>query len=231
MVRIGERRFRVIGVLEPKGQSLGFDYDELALVPVATGLQMFDKATLYHIIVQVPDPEAMPGAIAAIKAVLIDRHRSEDFTVVTQDAMLRSFRSILGALTATVAGIAAISLAVAGIGIMNVMLIAVSERVAEVGLLKALGATPQLIARLFLVESLILSAIGAVLGLAIGNGALLIGARLWPGMPLGPSLAWTLGALALALGAGGAFGLMPARRASRLAAADALRGKRRRRAT
>ena len=226
MVRIGDRRFRVIGVLEPKGQSLGFDYDELALVPVATGLQMFDRAALYRIVVQVPDAEAMPPALTAIRALLIDRHRGEDFTIATQDAMLRSFQAILDALIATVAGIAAISVAVAGIGIMNVMLIAVSERVAEVGLLKALGAPPRLIARLFLVEALLLSAIGAAVGLAIGNAALLLGARLWPALPLGPSLGWTIGALSLALVAGGVFGFMPARRASRLAAAEALRGKR-----
>ena len=226
MVRIGERRFRVIGVLAPKGQSLGFDYDELALVPVATGLQMFNNTNLYHVVVQVPDPEAMPGVLDAVRKLLTDRHRGEDFTIVTQDAMLKSFRAILDALTAAVAGIAAISVAVAGIGIMNVMLISVSERVAEVGLLKALGAPPQLIARLFLVEALFLSGLGALIGLLIGNGALLLGARLWPGVPLGPSLAWTLAALALALVAGGAFGFLPARRASRLAAADALRGKR-----
>ena len=226
MVRIGERRFRVIGVLAPKGQSLGFDYDELALVPVATGLQMFDKSNLYRVVVQVPDPEAMPGDLAAIRKVLIDRHRAEDFTLVTQDAMLKSFRSILDALTAAVAGIAAISLAVAGIGIMNVMLISVSERVTEVGLLKALGAPPQLIARLFLVEALLLSGLGGLVGLATGNAVLLLGAHLWPGVPLAPSLPWTTAALALALVAGGAFGFLPARRASRLAAADALRGKR-----
>ena len=226
MVRIGERRFRVIGVLAPKGQSLGFDYDELALVPVATGLQMFDKSNLYHIVIQVPDPDAMAGVLAAARTVLIDRHRGEDFTIVTQDAMLKSFRSILDALTAAVAGIAAISVAVAGIGIMNVMLISVSERVAEVGLLKALGAPPQLIARLFLVEALLLSGLGALIGLVLGNGVLLLGARLWPAVPLGPSLPWTAAALGLALAAGGGFGFLPARRASRLAAAEALRGKR-----
>jgi putative ABC transport system permease protein len=226
MVRIGERRFRVIGVLASKGQSLGFDYDELALVPVATGLQMFDKSNLYHVVIQVPDPEAMPRVLAAAKDVLIERHRAEDFTIVTQDAMLKSFRSILDALTAAVAGIAAISVGVAGIGIMNVMLISVSERIAEVGLLKALGAPRGLIARLFLLEALLLSGIGGVIGLVLGNGVLLLGARLWPSLPLGPSLPWTLAALALALTAGGAFGFLPARRAAGLTVVDALRGKR-----
>ena len=226
MVRVADHRFRVIGVLQPKGQSLGFDFDDLALVPVATGLRMFDKATLYHIVVQVNDAAAMPAALAAAKAVLIDRHRGEDFTVVTQDAMLKSFRAILDALTAAVAGIAAISVAVAGIGVMNVMLIAVSERVAEVGLLKALGAGRGQITRLFLVEALMLSAIGGLIGVAIGVGALLAGARIWPDFPLAPSGRWIAGVMALVLTAGGIFGIIPARRAAALPAAEALSGRR-----
>ena len=226
MVRIGERRFRVIGVLAPKGLSLGFDYDELALVPVATGLQMFDKSNLHRILVQAPDAGALPRVVAAARQVLIERHRGEDFTILLPDAMLKSFRSILDALTAAVAGIAAISLAVAGIGIMNVMLISVSERVAEIGLLKALGAPPRLITRLFLLEALLLSGLGAGIGLVLGDGTLLLGARLWPGLPLGASLQWTTTALALALAVGGGFGFLPARGAARLSAVDALRGKR-----
>ncbi|HET7224557.1 MAG TPA: ABC transporter permease [Candidatus Eisenbacteria bacterium] len=226
MVRIAQRRFRVIGVLEPKGRALGFDYDELALVPVATGLRMFDQTNLHHLMVQASDPGAMPGAIARVKAVLIRRHRAEDFTVVTQDALLRSFRAILDALTAGLAAIAAISVAVAGIGIMNVMLVSVSERIAEVGLLKAIGAEPRQIASLFLTEALLLSGLGGLAGVAVGAAALLVGARIWPNVPLAPSGRWMLASLALALVAGGAFGLAPARRAARLPAAEALRGKR-----
>jgi len=225
-VRIGERRFRVIGVLAPKGQSLGFDFDELALVPVATGLAMFDQAGLYHILLQAADATAMPALVRAARAVLTERHRGEDFTIVTQDAMLRSFRSILGALTAAVAGIAAISVAVAGIGIMNVMLIAVSERVAEIGLLKALGAERRQITRIFLVEALLLSAFGGALGIATGVAAILAAARIWRTFPLAPSGAWILGVAVLVLVAGGSFGLMPARRAATLPVAEALRARR-----
>jgi putative ABC transport system permease protein len=226
MVRIAQRRFRVIGVLAPKGQSLGFDYDDLALVPVATGLAMFDQASLYRVLFQVSDPAAMTAAISGVKAVLIDRHRAEDFTVVTQDAMLRSFRAIVDAVTAAVAGIAAIAVGVAGIGIMNVMLIAVSERVAEVGLLKALGARTRQVTRLFLAEALLLSTAGAALGVASGVALLAIGARLWPALPLAASPGWIAAVLLLALVTGAAFGSIPARRASALPAAEALRGKR-----
>ena len=225
MVRIAQRRFRVIGVMAPKGQSLGFDFDELALVPVATGLRMFDQASLYHVAFQVTDPAAMNETIARVKAVLIDRHRGEDFTIVTQDAMLRSFRAIIDALTAAVAAIAAIAVGVAGIGIMNVMLIGVSERVPEVGLLKALGARSGQVARLFLVESLLLTGIGVVLGFAAGVGLLLLGARIWPGVPLAVSPGWLGAVLALALVVGGTFGLVPARQASSWPAAEALRGR------
>ena len=226
MVRIAERRFRVIGVLGPKGQSLGYDFDELALVPVATGMRMFDQSSLYHILVQASDATALPRVIAATREVVMDRHRAEDFTIVSQDAMLRSFRSILDALTAAVAGIAAISVAVAGIGIMNIMLIAVSERVAEVGLLKALGADRGEITRLFLLEAMFLSGWGGALGITLGIGAILAVAHARPDFPLEPSGPWTLAIFVVALTVGGVFGLLPARRAAGLAAAEALRGKR-----
>lgn len=226
MVRIAERRFRVIGVLRSKGQSLGFDFDDLALIPVATGIRMFDQSSLHHVVLQVSDPEAMPAAIERVKAVLADRHRQEDFTIVTQRAMLESFGAILDALTAAVAGIAAISVAVAGIGIMNVMLIAVSERIEEVGLLKALGARPRQVTSLFLTEALMLSSLGAAAGVATGLAALALGATLWPEFPLAPSPAWIAVVIALALVSGGVFGLMPARRAARLPPVEALQGRR-----
>ena len=226
MVRIAQRRFRVVGVLAPKGQSLGYDIDELAIVPVATGLRMFDQSGLRQVLVQAVDPTSLPRVVGGVKAALVERHRGEDFTVITQDALLRSFRAILDALTAAVAGIAAISVGVAGIGIMNVMLVAVSERIAEIGLLKALGARPRQVAGLFLVEALLLAVTGAALGIGLGLGALALGARLWPDFPLAPSPQWVATVLTLALVCGGLFGLLPARRAAALPAAEALRGKR-----
>jgi putative ABC transport system permease protein len=140
--------------------------------------------------------------------------------------MLSTFKSVIDALTAALAGIAAISLAVAGIGIMNVMLVSVSERTPEVGLLKALGATRKQILQVFLVESLLLSSSGALLGIAVGTLLVLVAAGLFPDFPVRPSLVWMSVVLALALVAGVVFGLMPARRASRLQAVVALRGGR-----
>jgi putative ABC transport system permease protein len=225
-VRIAGTQFRVIGVLESKGQSLGMDFDDFALVPVGVGLRLFNQSGLFRIMVQARDAASIPAAVRDTRAILADRHRDEDFTIITQDAMLSSFSSIIAMLTAALAGIGAISLAVAGIGIMNVMLISVSERVGEIGLLKALGAAPRTIAGLFLTEAVLLSAAGAICGVLAAVVVMQVQARIWPAFPLVPNAGWTAAVVALALVFGAAFGLMPARRASRLEAVEALRGKR-----
>lgn len=224
-IRIGQARLRVIGVLEPKGQSLGIDFDDLAVVPVATGLRLFNQSSLSRIMVQARDEASIPAAVREVKEILTDRHRDEDFTVITQDAMLQSFRSIINALTLALAAIAAISLAVAGIGIMNVMLVSVSERVAEVGLLKALGGDARQIASLFLAEAVMLSGAGALAGILIGALILRLASHAWPALTLTPSPAWSGAILLFAVLTGCVFGLIPARRAARLQAADSLRSK------
>jgi len=226
LVRIAQWRFRVIGVLGPKGTSVGIDYDDLVIIPVAVGLKMFNQTGLFRIMVEAVSPEAVPAALEQVKAVLVARHDDdEDFTLITQDAMLKTFGAVIDALTAGLAGIAAISLAVAGIGIMNVMLVSVSERTSEVGLLKALGAKRRQILDVFLVEAVMLSAGGAAVGVAFGVALILTAAAIWPFIPLRPSAGWIALVITLAVAAGVSFGLMPARRAARLDAADALRGR------
>jgi putative ABC transport system permease protein len=225
-VRIGLWRFRVIGVLESKGRAFGMNIDDSVVVPVATALRMFDQRSLFHVALQARDAALIAPAREEARRVLLRRHDGdEDFTVVTQDAMLATFQSVIRALTAALAGIAAISLAVAGIGIMNVMLVSVSERTAEVGLLKALGASRPQILSLFLTEALLLSGVGALAGIVLGVAIVLAAALLWPDLPLRPSPMWIGAVSALTLAAGLAFGLMPARRAARLPAAQALRGR------
>ncbi len=227
LVRVAQWRFRVIGVLGPKGTSVGIDYDDLIIVPVAMGLKMFNQTGLFRIMVEAPTPQAVPLALHQVKAVLIARHdEDEDFTLITQDALLRTFSAVIDALTAGLAGIAAISLAVAGIGIMNVMLVSVSERTGEVGLLKALGARRRQILEVFLVEAAMLSTAGAAVGVLLGVTIIILAAGIWPFIPLHPSPGWIALVIALALVAGVSFGLMPARRAARLDAAEALRGRR-----
>ena len=225
-VRIADARFRVIGVLAPKGMSLGVDVDEIALVPVAAGLRLFNQSSLHRMLVQARDESSVQAALEQTRAILTDRHRGEDFTLATQDAMLESFRSIIDALTLALAAIAAISLAVAGVGIMNVMLVSVSERVGEVGLLKALGGRARQIQSLFVTEALILSGAGAVCGLVIGTIVLRAASRLRPDLSFAPSPVWAAIIVTFTLAAGALFGLIPAQRAARLPAAESLRGRR-----
>jgi len=215
-VRIGDRRFRVIGVLARKGQSLGVDISDVAIIPVAASSLLFNRASLFRILVQATYREAIPRAKQAVLDTIRRRHEGEDdVTVITQDALLATFDRILRALTLAVAGIAAISLAVAGILIMNVMLIAVSQRTGEIGLLKALGAPQGQILRLFLAESALLSLVGAASGMLLAAGGVAAMQRLYPVFPVSVPAWAPLAAAGVALGTGLVFGLLPARRAAR----------------
>jgi putative ABC transport system permease protein len=222
-VRIGDRRFRVIGVLASEGRSIGVDVQEVVVIPVASAQMLFNTASLFRILVEAMSRESIAPAIEHIKTTIRDRHQGEeDVTVVTQDAVLATFDKILQALTLTVAGIAAISLGVAGILIMNVMLIAVSQRTAEIGLLKALGAPRRQIVMLILAEAALLSALGAGAGLITGElGSQFIG-YLYPVLPMGAPWWAFLGAVGVALGTGILFAVLPARRAAQLDPVQAL---------
>jgi putative ABC transport system permease protein len=222
-VRIGDRRFRVIGILASEGRSIGVDVEDIVVIPVASALMLFNNTSLFRILVEANSREGIPQVIAHIKDTIRQRHQGEeDVTVITQDAVLATFDTILQALTLTVAGIAAISLAVAGILIMNVMLIAVSQRTSEIGLLKALGAPGRQILRLILAEAGLLSALGAGAGLAVGElGSRLIGYA-YPVLPMGAPWWAYLAATGVALLTGTLFAVLPARRAARLDPVQAL---------
>ena len=223
-VRIGSWRMRVIGVLQERGQQLGMDIDDVALIPVASGMRMANKSSVNRIMLDLyPKSDSKP-VIAQVKKILIDRHDEEDFTCISQDAVLASLSSILGILTLVVAGIASISLGVAGIGIMNVMLVSVSERTDEVGLLKALGANQRQILQVFLLEATMLSSAGGLIGLASGTALVELGNLLYPRIDAATPL-WAIAAvLGLSLGTGIVFGVLPAWRASRLDPVAALQG-------
>ena len=157
-VRIGQWRFRVMGVLASSGQSLGETLDDLAIIPVASAQALFNSPGLFRILAETRDREALTRAQTAVRAIIRERHEGEDdVTVITQDAVLATFDKVLKALTLAVAGIGAISLAVAGVLIMNVMLVSVAQRTPEVGLLKALGAARGQVRALFLTEALLLA--------------------------------------------------------------------------
>ncbi|HTN48000.1 MAG TPA: ABC transporter permease [Burkholderiaceae bacterium] len=216
-VRIGDRRFRVIGVLAEGGSGLGMTTGELAIVPVAQAQAMFNSNTLFRILVEARNRESIELAKQQVTDLIKQRHEGEaDVTVITQDAVLATFDRLLGTLTLGVAGIAAISLAVAGILVMNVMLVSVTQRTPEIGLLKAIGATGRVIRRAFLVEAAMLSAAGAIVGYLLGLGGAAIIRALYPILPAYPP-PWAVGAaLATALLTGLVFGVMPARRAAAL---------------
>jgi putative ABC transport system permease protein len=216
-VRIGDRRFRVIGILATQGESLGQNLGDLAIIPVASAQALFNSPSLFRILVQAPSRGALPAATEAIRAIIRERHEGEDdVTVITQDAMLSTFDKILRALTLAVAGIAAVSLTVAGVLIMNVMLVAVSQRTPEVGLLKALGAAKRQILALFLTEALLLAGGGTVSGLVLAFAAVELVNSQMDAFKLVVPLWAPLAAAGVSLAAGLVFGLLPAMRAARL---------------
>lgn len=223
-VRIGSWRMRVIGVLQERGQQLGMDVDDVAFIPVASAMKMANKSSVSRIMLDLWPRSDQDREIERVKELLIERHDEEDFTCVSQDAVLESLSSILGILTLVVAGIASISLAVAGIGIMNVMLVSVSERRDEVGLLKAVGANQRQILLIFLLEAALLSSAGGLLGLVVGTILVHLGNLSYPTVDIVAPL-WAVGAvLALSMGTGIVFGVLPAWRASRLDPVAALQG-------
>ncbi len=223
LVRIGDRRVRIVGILATSGQGLSMNTDELVFVPVSLAQSMFNSNTLFRILIEANGREAIDAAKLQVADIIKLRHEGEqDVTVITQDAILATFDRLLGALTMGVAGIAAISLAVAGILVMNVMLVSVTQRTAEIGLLKALGATAGGIRAVFLTEATLLSLTGSVVGYVLGQvGAALI-RQLYPTFPAYPPDWAVLAGLGTALVTGILFGVMPARRAAQLDPVQAL---------
>jgi putative ABC transport system permease protein len=216
-IRIGDRRFRVVGVLSKKGESVGLDIGDIVIIPVASAQSLFNTASLFRIMIEATDRDVIPRTKKTIAKIIKKRHDGDDdITIISQDAVLATFDRLFTALTLTVVGIAAISLAVAGILIMNVMLIAVSQRRAEVGLLKAIGAPAGQIMALFLAESAFLSIIGAALGLLLAAAGTWTLSKFFPDFPLAMPL-WSVGAaVGVSVATGLIFGVMPARRAARL---------------
>lgn len=222
-LRIGDARCRVVGVLARQGLAGGFKVDETVILPVANAQQIFNTSAVFRILVEATSRDSVKAAKADIVALIKARHAgTEDITVITQDALVSTFDTIFGMITAGLAAIAAISLIVAGVLIMNVMLVAVSQRTAEIGLLKALGAPGKTIRRAFLSEAALLSLAGAVLGFLLGHAGAFALRWFYPTLPAYPPVWAVVAALGSATATGLLFGVMPARRAARLDPVQAL---------
>jgi putative ABC transport system permease protein len=223
-VRIAGARLRVIGIMQPKGQMMGMDIDDAAYIPVATAMRLFNLEELQEIDIIFSHAGQTEAATEAVRDVLIDRHRGEeDFTVISQTEMLRVFGRVMDILTLGVAVIASISLLVGSIGIFTMMWISVGERVSEIGLMRALGATGRQIQTLFLTEAILLTMAGGLSGLAFGLFASFVLRLLFPDFPAGAPVKYIVSALVVSALAGVISGVGPARRAADLAPVDALR--------
>ena len=224
-VRVGSLQFRVIGVLEAKGQFLGVDLDDAAYIPTARALELFNREGLMKI--DIAYQEGIPAAsiVAAVQNSLVARHGREDFTITTQEDMLRTLSNILDILTMAVGALGSISLLVGGVGIVTIMTIAVTERTSEIGLLVALGAPRRTIMSLFLGEAVALSALGGMMGLGLGFGLAQLIHWMVPALPVHTPLLFVVLAEGVAILIGLVAGVLPARNAARLDPVEALRSE------
>jgi len=215
-LRIGDRRFRVIGLLADQGESMGMNTDDLVIVPVASAHNLFNTQALFRVLVEAKNRDMIEPAKHDAEEIMKRRHGELDVTVITQDAVLATFDRILRALTLAVGGIAAISLSVAGVLIMNVMLIAVAQRTQEIGLMKALGAPQGEIRGLFFAEAALLSVVGSIVGWLLGEAGSIVIGQIYPTLPVSAPWWAVLAAVGTALLTGILFSVLPARRAAQL---------------
>ena len=222
-IRLRDYRFRVVGVLEEGGDSFGADLADAIFIPVASAQSVFNVHGMYRVVLRIKENYD----VTAVKAALADRmqelHDGElDVTIVSPDSMLSTLDDILQVLTLGVAGIAAISLVVAGILVMNVTLMSVKQRTAEIGLLKAVGAPAAQVRTLFLAEAGVIAAAGALAGIAMGHVIVIIGRQIYPDVPFSTPGWAQWAALGLAIGTALLFAWLPAQQAADLEPVDAL---------
>lgn len=222
-IRVGGQRYRVAGVMKPKGTTLGFDLDDTVFIPTAKSLELFDREGVFEIQLHHEQGVSVAEVVEGVRRIMIARHRDEDFTITTQQQMLDTLGSVLSVLTFAVGALGSISLFVGGVGIFTIMTIGVSERTAEIGLLRALGAQKNQVLRVFLSEAVVLSALGGIAGLLVGIG---IAAGLdlaVPALPVSYSPMFILLSEMLAVIVGLVAGILPAMRAAGLEPVEALR--------
>jgi len=219
-ILVGELKYTVVGVLEEKGAFGSTNVDDQIMIPVTSAQRQFDTTSINFIYIQSFSAEFVDNAITEVEDILLERLEEDEFTIIDQKDMLSTVSSILDTLTVALGGIAAISLLVGGIGIMNIMLVSVTERTKEIGLRKALGASPKVVLAQFLTEAMLLSIIGGFIGIGLSYGlSYIIGKFISVSVT-----AWSvLLAFIVSASIGVIFGVVPAKRASELSPIEALR--------
>jgi len=222
-VKINGQNFKVVGLLEEKGsQSMGSN-DDKVIIPLSTAQRLLSSVGIRSVYIQAESPEAVDTVVFQINNILARKtNDTEDYRVFNQAEMLSTVNQVTGALTAMLGGIAGISLVVGGIGIMNIMLVSVTERTREIGIRKAIGAKRKDILRQFLIEALVVSCAGGIIGIILGIG----GSRIL-GSVMSIQTAVSLEIIAIAFGfsvlIGIVFGIYPANKAAKLNPIEALR--------
>jgi len=225
-VKIAGSRFRVVGVMESKGQMMGFDLDDAAFVPVTTAMRIFNQDELNEIDLTFAPGRTPANVAETIRLLLEQRHGGkDDVTITTQAAMLETFGNIMNIITMGVGAIGGVSLLVGAIGILTMMWIAVGERTNEIGLFRALGATRRQVEFVFLTEAAVLGVLGGLLGVGLGLGLCALIRAVVPGLPVNTPAIFVFAAIAVSFLTGIVSGVMPARRAARLDPVEALRAE------
>lgn len=221
-LRVGGQRYRIIGVMEPKGQVLGMDLDDAVYIPAARAMELLNRPGLMEINVSYRPSIDANEVKKLVSQRLIERHGREDFTLISQEEALEVLGSVLNVITFAVAALGGISLLVGAVGILTIMTMAVTERTAEIGLLRALGARENQVLMLFLGEAIMLSALGGIMGLLIGVGIAQGLHLLIPALPVHTPWLYAVLAELTAITIGLAAGVAPAMRAARLDPVEAL---------
>jgi len=221
-VSVAGVRFRVVGIYAEVGSAFGVNRDEEIHIPVTTAQRLVGTDRVDAIAVKAPSTEGIEALQARLVAALQERYPGEEFSAVTQTQILGTIGRILGLLTLVLAAIAAISLLVGGVGVSNIMLVSVRERTREIGLRKAMGARQRDVLLQFLIEAVLLTTVGGLVGIVLGVGGSLLIDRF---SPLPAVISWWSPALAFGVSAavGVFFGVAPARRAGRMDPVAALR--------
>lgn len=224
VIKVADGEFRVIGLMEHKGQTLGFDLDDIVFIPVTTAMDLFAVEGLSHVLARARDKVSVEPAIEEVTELLRRRHNDQvDFTVISQDDMLSTVNGIMNTFSMVLIAIASISLVVGGIGIANIMLVSVRERTREIGVRRAVGAKKRHVLLQFLLESIVISLLGGIIGLLLGALIITMGRLLVPGLPVRLSFDIVLIAVGFSALVGILSGVVPAQRAASLDPVEALR--------